>query len=152
MAVVIKVDEGFFVAPQIDASAIEELRAAGIVAIINNRVDGEEPEQPTAADASAAFERLGFRYHHLPVTMATLSPEIVERFRSAWQETEGPVLAYCRSGMRSMLLWALAEARYGTRSAAEILTKAEAAGFDLSSADKLLQQVAAMRRPGVELP
>lgn len=146
MTAVIKVDEGFFVAPQIDASVTEELRAHGIVAIINNRPDGEEAGQLAAADARQTFEQEGFEYHHVPVTMNTLSPQVVEQFRQVWEQVEGPVVAHCRSGMRSTLLWALAEARYGGRKPEEILSKAQAAGFDLSSATDLLQQIAAMPR------
>lgn len=143
---VTKVDEGFFVAPQLDASAAEELRGHGIVAIINNRPDSEEAGQPAAADARLAFEQEGFDYHHVPVTMDTLSPEVVEQFHKAWQQVEGPVVAHCRSGMRSILLWALAEARYGSKAPEEILSRAGAAGFDLSSAASLLRQVSAMPR------
>lgn len=146
MAFVIKVDDGFFVAPQLDLSVVEELRAEGIVAVINNRPDGEEAGQPSALETGAAFQREGFAYHHLPVTMASLSPEVVAQFRDAWQQAQGPVVAYCRSGMRSTLLWALAEARYGKRTPSEILTRAQAAGFDLSSASKLLEQVWEMPR------
>ena len=142
----IKVDEGFFVAPQIDASAVEDLRTEGIVAIINNRPDSEEAGQPAASDMRQAFEQEGFDYHHVPVTMNTLSPEVVEQFRKVWEQADGPVVAYCRSGMRSTLLWALAEARYGERSPEEILAKSHAAGFDLSSAGDLLRQIATMPR------
>ena len=146
MAFVIKVDDGFFVAPQLDLSVVEELRAEGIVAVINNRPDGEEAGQPSALETGAAFQREGFAYHHLPVTMASLSPEVVAQFRDAWQQAQGPVVAYCRSGMRSTLLWALAEALYGKRTPSDILTRAQAAGFDLSSASKLLEQVWEMPR------
>jgi len=146
MGALTKVDEGFFIAPQIDAAASDELRAEGIVAVINNRPDGEEEGQPSNADARASFEREGFGYSFIPVTMKTLSPEVVQAFQEAWRKAEGPVVAYCRSGMRSILLWALAEARYGARSPEDILAKTLAAGYDLSSARELLQQVAAMPR------
>ena len=146
MKSVIKVDEGFFVAPQIDVSAAEELRSHGIATIINNRPDGEEAGQPTAGDAGRLFEQEGFEYHHLPVTMNSLSPEVVEEFYKVWEGATGPVVAHCRSGMRSILLWALAEARYGAKPADVILSKASNAGVDLSSAEGLLQQIAAMPR------
>lgn len=146
MTRLIQIDEGFYVAGQLDPSEAAALRDQGIATIINNRPDGEEPGQPSAGEAQAAFAAAGIGYHHVPVTMQTLSPEAVEAFRAAWQAAEGPVVAHCRSGMRSALLWALAEARYGERGPEAILQQALEAGYDLSSAAGLLQQVAALPR------
>lgn len=146
MTDVIELDDGIFVAGQIGPGDEPALRARGIATIINNRPDGEEAGQPTAGECRAAFEAAGFSYEHVPVTMQTLSPEVVDAFQQARRHAKGPVLAHCRSGMRSALLWALAEARYGERSAAEILGKAREAGFDLSSASGLLEQVASLPR------
>ena len=38
--------DGFFAAGQIDAADIVRAKEAGIVAVVNNRPDGEVPDQP----------------------------------------------------------------------------------------------------------
>ncbi|WP_366556313.1 TIGR01244 family sulfur transferase [Aquibaculum sediminis] len=146
MTTLTKLDEGLYVAGQITEADADVLRDHGIVTIVNNRPDGEEAGQPSADEARCIFEDMGFSYHHVPVTMDTLSPEVVEAFRAVLNQAGGPVLAHCRSGMRSTLLWALAEARYGSQSAEAIMTQAKAAGYDLTSAKGLLEQIAAMPR------
>lgn len=146
MTTLTKLDESLYVAGQITEADADVLRDHGIVTIVNNRPDGEEAGQPGTEESRRIFEDMGFSYHHVPVTMDTLSPEVVEAFRTALNQTAGPVLAYCRSGMRSTLLWALAEARYGSQSAEAIMAQAKAAGYDLTSAKGLLEQIAAMPR------
>lgn len=147
MTRLVELDEGFYVAGQVDPAEVPDWRAQGIVAVINNRPDGEEAGQPAASAVQAACAAAGLACHHVPVTMQTLSPEVVDAFQAARREATGPVLAFCRSGMRSTLLWALAEARYGERSAEALLEQARQAGYDLSSAAGLLEQLAAMPRP-----
>jgi len=146
MTRLVELDEGFYVAGQVDPAEAPDWRAQGIVAVINNRPDGEEPGQPTAAEVQAACAAAGLACHHVAVTMQSLSPEVVDAFQAARREAAGPVLAFCRSGMRSTLLWALAEARYGERDAEALLQRAREAGYDLSSAAGLLEQLAAMPR------
>lgn len=146
MTTLVELDEGFYVAGQLEPAEAPDWGAQGIAAVIGNRPDGEEAGQPTAAEVERACADAGLSFRHVPVTMPTLSPEVVEAFQAARREAEGPVLAYCRSGMRSTLLWALAEARYGDRSAEALLQRAREAGYDLSSAAGLLEQLAAMPR------
>jgi uncharacterized protein (TIGR01244 family) len=49
---------------------------------------------------------------------------------TALSESEGRVLAFCKSGTRSTFLWALAEAQRGA-DGEELMRKAAAAGYDL---------------------
>ena len=59
------------------------------------------------------------------------TPAQVDATREALATAKGPVLAYCRSGTRSITAWALAQA--GQKRADEILAAARHAGYDLSS-------------------
>jgi uncharacterized protein (TIGR01244 family) len=59
----------------------------------------------------------------------------------ALESATGPVLAYCRSGTRSTLLWALAEASNGA-DPDELSATAAAAGYDLSPIRALLEILA----------
>lgn len=95
--------------------------------IVNNRPDGEEPDQPLSAEIEAAARSAGLAYRHVPVA-AGFPPAAVEAMRAALDE--GPILAFCRSGTRSTCLWALARAASGA-DPATLLAQAAAAGYDL---------------------
>src|SRR5690349_13154303 len=105
-----KLTDGFSVAPQLSVKDVEAASAAGFRILINNRPDGEAPDQPTSAELSAAASRLALDYRHVPVVRGQISDEQVAALRKALAEGQGPALAFCRSGTRSATLWALASA------------------------------------------
>ncbi|MXQ10638.1 TIGR01244 family sulfur transferase [Microvirga makkahensis] len=119
------------VAPQLTEQDLEELAAAGFRTIINNRPDGEAPDQPLSEELAAAAKRLGLDYRHIPVVPGQLSNDQVEAFRAAVTEGRKPSLAFCRTGTRSTTLWALAAS--DRLSANEILQTASAAGYNLDA-------------------
>ncbi|HYI40814.1 MAG TPA: TIGR01244 family sulfur transferase [Allosphingosinicella sp.] len=119
---------------QLDVGDVDEAAAAGIRLIVNNRPDGEEPGQPSSAEIEAATRAAGLDYRHIPIS-AGLPPEQVEAMAQALEQ--GPVLAFCRSGMRSTFLWALARAARGA-PAEESVAAAAAAGYDLGPIRGLL--------------
>lgn len=123
-------DPALHVAPQIALEDVPALKTAGYAALISNRPDGEEPGQPDAATVRAAAEAAGLAFVHIPVSMSSLGPEEVEALRHALDTLPGPALAFCRSGTRSAILWALSQA--GDRQAGELIAAAAAAGYDLS--------------------
>ncbi|MFN7534456.1 MAG: TIGR01244 family sulfur transferase [Brevundimonas sp.] len=123
-------DPALHVAPQIALEDVPALKTAGYAALISNRPDGEEPGQPDAATVRAAAEAAGLAFVHIPVSMSSLGPEEVEALRHALDTLPGPALAFCRSGTRSAILWALCQA--GDRQADELIAAAAAAGYDLS--------------------
>ena len=67
--------------------------------------DGEDFGQPTAGDVAAQCETHGVAFYHIPVDNGGLSMASVEAFRDVVAGSAGPVLAYCRSGQRSSILW-----------------------------------------------
>ena len=71
-------------------------------------------------------------YVAIPVTHAGIGPDQIEAMASALGRAQGRVLAFCRSGTRSTMLWALAEARRG-RSPEEIAGLAAKAGYDVGA-------------------
>jgi uncharacterized protein (TIGR01244 family) len=139
-----KIDDLTFVAPQIAIADVAAAHAQGIVLIINNRPDGEEPDAPQGADIAAAARAAGMGYVAIPVTHAGFSQPQVDAMLSALDEADGPVLAYCRSGTRSTLLWALASAKLG-EDKATLQAKAAGAGYDLSTVEPLIDMLAAQR-------
>lgn len=118
------------VAPQIAASDVAVLTAQGFKAIICNRPDGEGADQPLFAQIEKAATAAGLSTRYLPVTPGKVSDEDAATFNSALEELPKPILAYCRSGMRSATLWALAET--GDRPSSEIVQRARNAGFDVT--------------------
>ena len=98
---------------RLDAPDVEALAAAGVRTIVNNRPDGEDRGQLPAAEARRIAESHGLAYHHIPITAATLSRADVDAFATVLRAAAAPVVAHCRSGTRSALLWALVRMREG---------------------------------------
>lgn len=118
------------VAPQIEPEDMRRLAEAGFTAVVANRPDSEVgPSHQSARMAELAAEA-GLDFHYLPILPGQLGPEQVRALREILDGAQGKVLAYCRSGTRSTMAWALGQA--GRRPAAEIMQAAARAGYDLS--------------------
>ena len=126
-----KVTENFWVSPQLLEEHVQAAADADFHTIVNNRPDGEEPGQPTGAQVAAWAKARGLAYVALPVS-GQINRELVEAMGNAVADARKPVLAFCRSGMRSISLWAMAESLAGRRVKADLLERGEAAGYDLS--------------------
>ena len=131
MADIRRVTSEFSVAPQLALEDLETAAAQGFKLVINNRPDGEAPDQPTAAVMEAAAKAAGLAYVHIPVS-GMARPDQIEAMQAAIGQADGPVLAYCRSGTRSITTWALGQAASGARPRTEIVELAREAGYDLS--------------------
>ncbi len=101
-----RINDRISVSGQIQPEDVAALQAAGFKTIINNRPDGEAPDQPPGSTIEAAAKQAGLRYLAIPLGREGVSPDMVERTREAIDASEGPVFAYCRSGTRSTTLWA----------------------------------------------
>ena len=134
--------ELMLVAPQIDLDAVKAARDAGVTLIINNRPDDEEPGQVNGAEIEAAARALGMDYVAIPVTHAGFSQPQVVAMSEALDRTPGTVLAYCRSGTRSTLLWSLAQASEGA-DPDELTEIANMAGYDVSPIRPLMDMLKA---------
>ena len=130
-----------WVSPQISPEAVEQAAAMGIALIINNRPDGESDDQPAGAEIAAAAAAKGIAYTAIPVTHAGFSAPQVAAMRAALDAATGPVLAYCRSGTRSTLLWALARAEAG-EAPETLATTAAQAGYDVAPVRAMMDMLA----------
>lgn len=124
-----RVTDRFSVSPQITPDDAREAAAAGVALIISNRPDGEAPDQPTNAAIEAAATAAGVQFLRLPVVGRPTTEQAVQQ-AEAVASADGPVLAFCRSGTRSITTWALGEAAKG-RDRGELVRLAAAAGYDL---------------------
>lgn len=136
-----RVTPTFSVAGQLSAADMQRAADAGFKVAIKNRQEGEEPGQPTEADLHAAAVAAGLSFHSLPFAGAP-PPVVVAETAALMEQTAGPILAFCRSGRRSILAWALAEALLGEASPDEILALAAGAGYDLGGAREALKSLA----------
>lgn len=125
------VTEDLSVAPQISVDDVEEAARQGFRTIINNRPDNEEPGQPSGHQIEAAAKAAGLAYFHVPVR-GSPTPEQVETTNRILAEAPTPVLAYCRSGTRSITTWSLGQAVSGARGRDELKALGRQAGYDLS--------------------
>ena len=135
-----KIVEGIYASPQIGLPDVALAQAMGITLIVNNRPEGEEPGQIPGAEIEAAATAAGIAYVAIPVTHAGFSEPQVRAMAEALSAAEGPILAYCRSGTRSTLLWALAEASTGAQPD-DLAEAAAQAGYDLTPVRPLLDML-----------
>ncbi len=138
------INESISVAPQIAVEQVAEIAAAGFKTIVNNRPDDEDAGQPSGDAIRTAAEAAGLKYVAIPVTHAGFSHPQIDAMTQALTDSDGPVLAYCRSGTRSCNLWALAAAKAG-RNPNLLLAQAEDAGYDLRGIRPMLDALAGPR-------
>lgn len=100
----------YAVTPQVTPEDLPAIKAAGYTMVIDNRPDAEIPADLHAAAIQAAAAALGLEFVTNPVIGGAITPANVATQRSAINAASGPVLAYCASGNRSSIVWALAHA------------------------------------------
>jgi len=135
-----KIDDTLSVAPQISVQDVAEIAKLGFRTLVANRPDREEPGQPAMADIEAAAREHGLEWVFLPVESGTITDQDVDQFAPMIRNAEKPVLAFCRSGTRCTVLWALSAAR--ETQPEEILSKAYRAGYDITGLIPRLAQQA----------
>jgi sulfide:quinone oxidoreductase len=120
---------GLSVSEQILAEQVSELKAAGFRAIICNRPDGEGNDQPLFAEIERAAQAAGIEAHYLPAESGKVTDQQGAAFGDLLARLPKPVLAYCRTGMRSTTMWALSQA--AREPLPQIVAAARMAGFDM---------------------
>jgi uncharacterized protein (TIGR01244 family) len=132
-----KLDDQALVGGQITPGQVRELAAQGVTMLVNNRPDGEEPDQPRASEIEAAAADAGIAYRYVPIRRG-IGPSDVDAMQEAMDQCgEGRMLAFCRSGTRSALAVALARRGQGA-SRDEIERCLGDAGFDCGPIAHLL--------------
>ncbi len=136
-----KINDNLSVSPQISLDDVAAAKAEGVSLIINNRPDGEDPAAPQSADIEAAARDAGLKYIAIPITHSGFSGPQVDAMIAALADGD-KALAYCRSGTRSTLLWALAQAKQGV-APDEIARLAGNAGYDITPVRAMIDALAA---------
>lgn len=125
-----RINDHVSVSGQINPEDVATLKSLGFVAIVNNRPDGESPDQPAGDEIEAAAKAAGLAYHAIPLGREGVNADLVEKTKAVIEGSDGPVFCFCRSGTRSTTLWALSQA--GEMDASEIISQAAEAGYDMS--------------------
>jgi uncharacterized protein (TIGR01244 family) len=146
-APLVAIDDRVAISGQLKPEDMKEIAASGYVAVVNNRPDGEAAfGQPRTADLKKAAEAAGLVFLDLPFSGPRASPDQVRAFADLLAERPGRVVAYCKSGMRSSLLWGAA-AIAGGRSLDDVLAAARRAGQNLDPVgDTMMALAQATRR------
>lgn len=133
----------YWVAPQLTVEDMPAIAAAGFTTVICNRPDSEVAPDLQSGAIGAAARAAGLRFEVLELTQQTLTPENARRQRALIEGADGNVLAYCRSGTRCSVIWALGQ--LGDMPVDEILSRTAAAGYDLSANRHAFEQMARNR-------
>ena len=135
-----QISPAYAVSPQIEASDIPAIVAAGFRTILCNRPDTEVPPPLQASAIGAAAQAAGLRFVVIPVTHRTLNAQVVAAQSAAMDASDGPVLAYCASGTRSSIVWSLGQAKL--QSADAIIAATARVGYELSGLRGQLDELA----------
>lgn len=135
--------DSYAVSPQISPADLPAIQASGFTTVIDNRPDGEIPPNLHASEMRRAAEALGLTFVANPVIGGALTMDNVAAQKAAIQSANGPVLAYCASGNRSSVVWALAHA--GERPTDELISIPARFGYQLEG---VRGQIEALARKG----
>ncbi len=133
--------DSLWASPQITVEDVARAKAEGFTHIICNRPDDEAPGQPSALEIGSAAKQHGMGFTSVPVSSAGFSLPQVDAMQDALAKGGEKVLAYCRSGTRSTLLWALAQAKAGA-DLEDIDRRAVAAGYNTSAIRPTMEMLA----------
>lgn len=126
-----KIIDDYVVSEQITVDDIQTIKEAGFKTIFCNRPDNEEINQVTVESIKNAALKNGLKFIHQPVIGGQITQVDVDQFGEYFDASEKPIFAYCRTGTRSSMLWALSES--GKRPVEDILTMASKAGYNLNN-------------------
>jgi len=132
--------QGYAVTPQIEPADVPAIAAQGFTTVICNRPDPEVPHELAAGVMRAAVEAAGLRFVDNPMAGGGLTMDHIEAQRAALDAAGGPVLAYCASGNRSTILWALANA--GRKPTDELVAAGAKYGYQVPQFRDLIDRLA----------
>jgi len=132
MPPLMQLSPGLTAAGALSADNIEALAESGVKTIVNNRPDNEDPGQLSADEARKLCAAHGVAYHHIPFVNATLTKAEIDAFEKVLMSGSHPMVAHCRSGTRSTMIWALTRTRQGDDPAALVALGAKN-GVDISA-------------------
>lgn len=135
-----KLTDQLSVSPQIALEDISKLSALGYKSVICNRPDKESDDQPVMLEIESAVKEAGLIWQHQPVISGNITDQNVEDFSKLIESLPKPIFAFCRTGTRCSILWALSQAN--KMSIDDILDTAAEAGYNLNGQQARLETLA----------
>jgi uncharacterized protein (TIGR01244 family) len=135
-----RITPDYAVSPQIEPSDLPAIKAAGFTTVINNRPDAEIGPELQSNEMRTAAKALGLTYVDNPVIGGAWTMANAQVQRAAMDNATGPVFAYCASGNRCSIVWALAEAK--NRPADELVALPARWGYQLDHLRPLIEAIA----------
>ncbi|HCM06182.1 MAG TPA: TIGR01244 family phosphatase [Oceanospirillales bacterium] len=135
-----KLTDQLSVSPQIALEDISKLSALGYKSVICNRPDKESDDQPAMLEIETAVKEAGLIWLHQPVISGNITDQNVEDFSKLIETLPKPIFAFCRTGTRCSILWALSQAN--KMSVDDILDTAAEAGYNLNGQQARLETLA----------
>ncbi len=133
------ISDDFSVSAQIFPDQILAIKKAGYKSVIINRPDGEGPDQPLAAEIVKLASEAGLEAVYIPMTPGQLPAELIAATADAFAALPKPILAYCASGTRCAMLWALVNApKLGVDG---VIYATSSWGYDLEQIRPLLEAI-----------
>ncbi|SPJ28474.1 TIGR01244 family sulfur transferase [Falsiruegeria mediterranea] len=133
------ITDRYSVSPQISVEDVPAIAEAGYTKVICNRPNAEVPPSHQADAIEQAVRAAGMEFEVLELTHQTMSQDNVARQREMAECGSGKVLAYCASGTRCSVVWALGQCQ--DLAPDEILSKTSAAGYQLDGLRPTLEQL-----------
>lgn len=130
----------YAVSPQIDLSDLPAIKAAGFTTVIDNRPDGEIPDDLAAREMQRAAEAIGLTFVVNPLIPGSFTPENIAVQLGACSASSGPVFAYCASGNRCSVIWAMMNA--GTLPVDDLIATPARFGYRLDHLRPVLEAMA----------
>jgi len=127
-----KLNDNIYIADQITTDDIDQLALLGIKTIINNRPDQEEKNQPLSKNIEKYACKLGLSYHYLPITPGDFSISNITDFKTLLMIKQSPIAVFCRTGNRSVTLWALSQKEQC--GAEYVINQAKLIGYNIENA------------------
>ncbi len=126
-----KLNDQISVAYQIEIADIKQIKELGFSSIISNRPDGEIEEMPDFDEIEEVANKENIKCYYIPVAgRNAIGEKMIAKTKTVLKSAKEPILAYCQTGTRCTILWALAQK--GKMSADEIINAALRAGYDIA--------------------
>ncbi|QDV85801.1 fused DSP-PTPase phosphatase/NAD kinase-like protein [Planctomycetes bacterium TBK1r] len=126
----IKINDAITVGAQPTAEQLSGLKDSGFRSVLNLRADGEDDQPLSPHDEGEQAKQLGLEYENIPVTMKTMSPELVDRVRGQFGKLPTPIYVHCQKGKRAGAMAMMHTACEAGKSGDETLAMAEQMGFE----------------------
>lgn len=126
-----KIADYLYVSKQLDERIAKRAAQYEIKTVICNRPDGEEEGQPSFETVKEWLNKYGIEnVIYMPVVMNDIDDNALEEFKQAVAKSPAPILAYCRTGTRSSMMWALNQVKRGVE-VNSVIKAAELANINL---------------------